>query len=663
MKKTTYIVFILSVFVFQSCKKPAAQKVEPTIKQEVQITTVEDILKKYMSKDNIPYLLKEEVDSIRVNKEKFQYDSGYRNIFKIKASERNNGIRKLKNYTWDKTEAPGSFKMFLLPEELSKFHKDSISEFVILYELYKQRRHTLYKICKVKYYLTNEELHTLIKGSFKDSVYYRELAAKRFKTDSINSVAAYKKMIDSLKTIIRPIPPIDSLLPFGPKSLGRLLDRQQNTLSFRITEGDTLIDPQMLAARKEIYQTWQYFLEFHYYEDDEDPKILHSFNSYQYVKVNGHSTLSDYEYVENQQIGTIIGRCALRLSNINGYEVYYATTGDLFSNGCFPYIIEDSCCFGEDYECNSTGTIVLYDRKAQHSIIIGAFALSSVPGYGNYQQFFYIDSKGTIHVFDGDSSHSRSSEKYVHLTKSAEINILKDGKVIVEAFCEARIEDRKDLSEAQQISRYNNRVWGNNLNANKKRLDSILNTNTPLQKNYPFGAAIIKTYTLLENEITVPKQSIDSISDAYKKLFEFRNKPLPVIKKINQINLGLVEQWDGIFTNRFLTSDCYYSELFLISDFRLPNIGAYEVHYKAVYGKGVLILYDSKTETANVLNVFEVNETYFRFFYINENSQIEIYQGLKNNSSDPVLDATCKITKTHIINVQTNGTIKVTQQN
>src|SRR5690606_7885788 len=90
--------------------------------------------------------------------------------------------------------------------------------------------------------------------------------------------------------------------------------------------------------------------------------------------------------------------------------------------------------------------------------------------------------------------------------------------------------------------------------------------------------------------------------------------------------------------------------------------------YYRLNTKSALILYDKETQTANVINAIDIandsKQVYFRFFYINENNQVEIYQGYGNHHFD-IQDETYnetinktgkyKIEKSHTIDVLKDG--------
>ncbi len=683
MKKVLYILLLSISFVLQSCKNTEIENLVPPL-LEKKTNFEKDTLKQYISTIYIPYLLKEDIDSINVNKEKFINDKEYRwKTFEIKARERHHGIRQLSYTNYKNRKVPYYFKKFLLPNELALFHKDSISKFVTLYELYKKRRSTVEKI--TRYNLEIDEIQHLIQVSFKDSVFYKKLASNRFKTDSIKSWRAYNQRTYSLQSIIHPI---DSILPFGPETLGELIRSNQNDIGFTVLVNDLVRTTKDIEARKTIYNTWEYFLRLHPYADadlseDYEQKLLPPIKSYQYVMVNDHSTLSDFRYVENPSLGSIVGSYVLRLPDINKYEVYYTTTGTDGYGDCGGGYnkTEENCCFTESWlGCNSTGNILLYDRKEQHSIVIAAFALNARRQERARQQFFYIDSNYTIHVFNGDYYYNRSrvdikkSSHNIGLTKAAEIKILEDGKAIMNAFCLEHTDDRIS-NEKEKHHQYINRVYGNTVNADERLRDSIVKISKPLINKYPFGDNIINKHELLWEGNIVSKKTLDSITVFYNELsYQNTSKSLPVIKKINQVNIGLVESWDEIFTNRILSTNCYaYSfksgeAMILRSNFKLPKIGLYEVFYVndeegEKKGKGVLVLYNANTLTANVINVLEHNDFYSRRFLINKNSQIEIYQGLINENPYAEGESSYKIDTTHIVEVLSNGEIKVTQQN
>ena len=202
---------MLLTLCYYSCQNNKKHNNQPSIDKEEYVSN-KVFLETYFSTIDIPYLLKEEKDSILNNKERIATDKNYRNQFISKARGRRSGIRKLSGGV---SHIPAPFKRYLLPSELTSFNRDSLSDLIVLYELYKKRQDKIRSISK--YHLTYDEIQKLIKGSYKDSIYYRALSANRYKKDSIESIIRMNNKRDSLQKIIYPI---DSVSPFGPKPLG-----------------------------------------------------------------------------------------------------------------------------------------------------------------------------------------------------------------------------------------------------------------------------------------------------------------------------------------------------------------------------------------------------------------------------------------------------------
>lgn len=699
MRQQITIVLILITIIF-SCKRNKGTSL-PYNEGKTKANNTQD-----------PYLLEKEIDSILgkdadLSKEKV-FNQALYNI-KIKRQQE---IKELKRSATihGKNKTPSVFNTYLTPKELSKFNSDSLSNWIIYNELYKTRRDRTSRLIKYVRALKKEEIQKFIQGSFKDSLYYKELASNRFKTDSIKSWVAYNKRLDSLQSIIHPI---DSILPFGPKSLGKLIESNINDIGFTILKGDSLTKPKDIEARKAVYNTWKYFFKFHPYADrdlgeDYEERLLPPIKSYQYVTINDYSTLSNFKYLENKNLNSVIGSYVLRLPNINKYEVYYTTTGEDGYGNCGDYNkSEESCCFTESWlGCNSTGNIVLYNRKTQHSIVIAVFTLNALLGNetGTHQQFFYIDKNYTIHVFNGNLSLNRSYADFMYLlkavglTKTAEIKILEDGNIIINEECLfiSGIDQEKYEKQGVRSVSIEYKVEEKDFIA---RRDSVINKIHPLITNYPFGATLLKTHTfpkeVFQNIKTQKKTNphviaLDSVFKFYSSIGanyykELENNmkikgsnfyTLPFTQDINKIDLGSVEKWEIPFLHSFQKSWICNNTITAkeISNYKLPSIRNYEV-YLSIYNsrtsnnnsyngfKGVLTFYNTVDKTANIINVLEINDFYFRFFYINKDNQIEVYQGLKNQLSDSSNSDAYKINKTHIIEVLSNGEIKVIQQN
>ncbi|MAN28802.1 MAG: hypothetical protein CMH15_12620 [Mesonia sp.] len=412
----------------------------------------ESYIKKYFSTTDIPYLLKEEVDSILVNEEKIKNDKNYRNQFIGKARGRKSAIRKFHFTSYKGKKVPAPFKRFLLPNELEQFNKDSLAQFIILYELYKQRLKKVATIIKYDL-LTHDEIQKLIQSSFKDSIHYKELAKKRFLEDSIKFSIKYNRITDSLQSIIHPI---DSILPFGPKPLGQLVENNKNFLGFYIKQGDSITEKKK-KERKDIYDIWMYFLKLHPYVDadlseDYEEKLLPPIENYEIVENTLLSTLIQDGY--QKEYNPVNGSFVTRLSNINNYELYYTTTGVDYPIGCGAFAKkEEDCCFAKDgYDCNSTGYLILYNREEKFATVIPAYILNNSQSYGFQIQFFYV-SNNTIFIYQGYSMYNWFVDKngmldrYLHhkdgsttsargyksvgLAKAYEIKILNNNEVKV----------------------------------------------------------------------------------------------------------------------------------------------------------------------------------------------------------------------------------------
>lgn len=401
MKIPNNILVMFAFIIFINCGERRENSYHSTENQK-SIIKSDDVLKKYFSISDIPYLSKEEVDTILINEKKIKINKQYRNRFISKARARKSEIRNLIYSTSENNNVPYLFKRFLHTPELSNFNKDSIKDFVILYDLYKKRIETIDKVTKHKHFLSDNEIQKLIQSSFKDSIYYKELAESRFIKDSIKSLMRFNNIRDSLQSIIHPI---NSMLPFGPKPLGKLIENETNSLGFYVKRGDSLKDKQ-LSKRKDIYDIWMYYLKFHPHADVDlvegyIEKFLPPIKTYEFVNLGNLEVLN-----EDENFDLKYSNFQLRLSNIGRYEIYYITAGiDSYDNDCNVNRKVDNCCFSkEGYSCNSSGFIVLYNRQEQHSKIIPVFKLQN-SSYGFLLRFSYIKNN-TIHVFEGKSLYN-----------------------------------------------------------------------------------------------------------------------------------------------------------------------------------------------------------------------------------------------------------------
>jgi hypothetical protein len=315
-------------------------------------------------------------------------------------------------------------------------------------------------------YIRPEEVKLIVEDSVAYWSKYVETGNQRALNDSIK----YLKKIDSLQNVIYPV---DSILPFGPKSLEYLVNTNQNKIKFTITDRKNVyehrkfqnfITEKGVKNRKLIYEAWMYYLNFHpneYYIYEED-RIFLKLKTLQYIYLDEDiedmnieqksdnfdedGMLSRYEvnsaawYASELFKENGIGYIAVRIPNIEGFEVYYSTTGvDAWDNSCdVQGKTEEACCFyhnnGDNYNCASDGYLIFYDRKKQHGNIISVYKLEN-SGF----RFFYISKDKTIHVFEGQSgrrSWYSIDEETMDLSKTHEIKITKDKKFIINKIVE-----------------------------------------------------------------------------------------------------------------------------------------------------------------------------------------------------------------------------------
>lgn len=699
-----FVILFFWIFLL-SCKNEKNRNSQVITKQENKLSS-ESILTKYFSTIDIPYLLKEEVDSILLNKEKFKNDKAYRNQFKRKARGRRSGIRKLDG----QSQIPAPFRRYLLPSELTRFNKDSLSDFIILYELYKKREDKIRSISN--YSLTEDEIQKLIQGSYKDSIYYKELSANRFKKDSIETITKFNKIKDSLQTIVHPV---DSILPFGPKPFGRLLENNINSLGFHVKienetnasgfplNNESYLTEEKKQSRKDIYDIWRYYLKFHPYADadlseDYQEKLLPPIENYKVLHNSILASITEYDH--EKKYNPINGNFVARLENIGIYEVYYTTTGVDSYNGCGLTIKENNCCFAkEGYDCSSIGYLILYNRKEKFATVVPAFILNNTQSFGFQLQFSYV-SKETIYIYQGYSMYNwfvnkggkikrfitnkdgsttgAKGYKSVGIANNYRIEIQNNGNLIINEQC--IIDEQINFTKSDRLK--------NKINYTKKR-DSLINEIQPLIVRYPFGPSILKGHNFPNGVFQVNETKNDNVNKiALDSIFKFYNAPyhsnspkgwkfpafnhslkhsytLPIPHSINKINIGTTEFWNKEFLQNFYKESICGNLDFPfkdINDHILPSIGKYEIYFSAYSNViGMLTFYDTVTKTANVINVLDIrNRTNFRFFYINAEKEIGIYQGFINDSLN-TNDKTYKVTKTHLIKVLSNGEISVTK--
>ncbi len=643
MINRNYILYIFICLIFYTCKNKQKDVSDFSIKNQTNEIVSRKVLKTYFSTIDIPYLLKEEIDSILVNEDRVKNDKNYRNKFISKARGRSSGIRKLRYSYYNNKSIPFPFKVYLLPDEYSNFNKDSITSFVILYELYKKRVDTIKSI--TNYLLTQDEIQSLIQSSFKDSVYYKELSTNRFKKDSIKSAIKFNKRKDSLQKIIYPI---DSILPFGPKFLGKLVRNKTNYFGFQVKRRDSLSKEQK-NKKKDVDDAWQYFSKFFPNEDLDDlyyPKnLLPSIKTYEIIKL-GFDPLN-YNQIFNPKYASF----KTRISDIGGYEVYFTTV-----------------------EGKGLGFLLFYNREKQHSIAI------PVLSFNDPTRFFYIKNN-TIYIYDYASYNQDYSPNkkpdILEINKTHEIKILNNGNIVINEQCIREINFEKEKLTEDEIKRKNEIEQKSKILFKKKR-DSLQDYIKPLVTKYPFGPKVVKKYQFPSKEYYIKndrnntyKNALDSIFKYYRYIYDtpinsdilFHNHyTLPTVRKINKINIGIINFWpQGIFEKLQQTAYCENTKD--IENYKLPPIKNYEVYYSSYNSRGVLILYNKITKNAHVINVLNIDNYYFRFFYINKEEQIEIYQGFKNDiPTEFEKNNTYKITKTHIIEILSNGEIKVIQQ-
>lgn len=682
-----------------------------------------------------PYLHVEELDTILINWKKFIENSNYSKNFYNRAIKRRNEINRLKASLQDSFPGredfknPTVFKRFILPEELVDFKLDSISSWMYYNKLIKKRRIEIGKQLKgneIRFFI-DEQIHQIIKDSMRISEKYKQIVAENRKKDSVSYLKNYHRINDSLKNIINPI---DSILPFGPKSLGNFIANNDNEIYFNEVKGKVLTALQK-KKRKDIYDAWIFFLKLHPNSDADlsegyIEKLLPPTHTYDFVEIDGRNGLNGYlDYDDYQHdFNPFQAKFVTRISNIKNYEVYYTTTGNDFPSGCNNIgKKEDECCFKyEGYDCNSTGNIILYDRKKKHSVIIPAYEL-------NMEElsfmFFYISKDEKIYIFKGDYSYKGGNSisfdsKTMKLEKFYEIKINTDNTITVNKIYSNEFNplSKEELTKEERNERI---IFFKKRRPNyEKSRDSVLKKVDPLVDAYPFGPEVLKSYKFPKEEFEIIiTNSDEAFSQPHKEaLFEIwsyylknRNKKtkvkfLPEIDKFEKINLGTIQQWDDVFSQKYIDMERIFGNNlnnFLTYKFKLPKIGKYEVYYimsneggvsvcNSMFQEnlccnfncilnGTILFYDRTNRNAHLLNAFSyksiLQQAKFRFFYINSNNQIEIYQGYGDHNfkiDDSRYDKEGKkiwmkkkgkynIEKTHVINVSENGKIKINQLN
>ena len=276
-------------------------------------------------------------------------------------------------------------------------------------------------------YLSPIEVELVVEDSVAYWAKYVEVGNQRAMNDSIK----YLNKIERLQNVVHPV---DSTLPFGPKSLEYLVETNQNKIKFTIFKDQDLTDEEELKNRKLIYDAWMYYLAFHPREFPYSEDRIHlKLKTRQYINLSDEENIEEDNFKEDINIGHI----AVRISNIQGFEVYYSTTGvDSHDNECGVDgwdKTEENCCYTRGFGCDSKGYLIFYERKKQHGTII--------PVYETYSdRFFYISKDNTIHIFEGETTkyyinHSFYEQEWtksvVTLSKSHEIKVKKNKEFII----------------------------------------------------------------------------------------------------------------------------------------------------------------------------------------------------------------------------------------
>lgn len=570
-------------------------------------------------------------------------------------------------------QIPLIFKRFITNEEFQRFNSDSIMDLIRLNEMMKNRRQTIENIIHYRMvnFLSNKEVLDLIEHSYKDSSYYQTLAINRYKKDSTDAAVRFNKRIDSLQLIIHPV---DSILPFGAKQLGEMLDVDKKYLGFSFPQGDTLSDLKDIKSRKDIYDIWMYFLKFHSnaeldWRDNYDEKLLPPIKTYDHIQL-GIETINNDQKIDPRNPGF-----PTRISDINGYEVYYSTTGMDYPVECSTDFKEiDDCCFAhQGYDCSTAGYITLYNRERQHATIIPTYILQYSQSFDLQIQFFYIKNN-VIHIFDGragtrfgyDKSGTHRKMNYVEISNEYGIEIFKNGNItstqncILKSDTASENNGEKDINAQEAIS-------NNHILFSKKR-NEILRKIQPVFSQYPYGPTLIKEQ--IDNgadSLTLSKAMMDSLLGFYVyQNNENSYYTIPVAQSINTLAIGPVEFWDMYFLQNLKKSaSCINLNITAsdVTDYKLPSINNLEVYLSRYPNNGVLTFYDPESQIANVVHVLDArNDSFLRFFYINPKGQIEIYQGSKKTEAIRSADSQFIFAKTHIVEVMPNREVKVIKQ-
>jgi len=151
---------------------------------------------------------------------------------------------------------PHDIKFWIDEEQINSMKSDS-SKYWDKYKIIAQIR--------------KDSLSNLIHLSFKergemikDSITYWKKNKKIALERGLHEI----KRKDSLQKIIYPI---DAILPFGPKFLGKLVKNKTNWFGFQIKRGDSLSKEQK-RNKKDVNDAWKYFSKFN---PDDD---LYQFN-------------------------------------------------------------------------------------------------------------------------------------------------------------------------------------------------------------------------------------------------------------------------------------------------------------------------------------------------------------------------------------------------
>lgn len=513
-----------------------------------------------------------------------------------------------------------------------------------------------------------------------------------------SGLAKSKKNADSIVKINYEI---DKKLPLGPDVLINY-SFPKNEFSFITNENDDVSKNH----QEKFYEVIKYYSGLEAIHPDVEPSRDIIFGNVKYLKLNNEDFSEIHDLFQSNSLISF----TYRLENIGPYEAYlkikendYGECGHELKN-----LLMNECCY--DFEnCKEKGFLILYKRRTQDAIVLNPFYIQS-EDEGTSFRLFYFSKNNTIHIYEAYSDVDDYDEDKINnqIDLIHRIEIGDNGDINVYNI------DYKKRSDEELTYEDQNEISENK--KKQKRLflnyrDSILKITKPIIEKYPFGAKqlIEHQFPNEDFEIILSKsKNKTNFSSTFLNIWNYYfdiNKPtnntcfLPPIKEYKKIQLQGINEWsNGLHSINTNLKDPFANPKF---NFRLPNIANYEVYYLSNLDNesncdlsekftftslfnncdvnGILLLYDSKTQVANIANVYSISSNptnvSYRFFYIH-NDKIHIFEGYGNHnyqnieSSQYSMDedenhfsskGKYKINHTDTFQIFENGEIKISQ--